>query len=319
MTLVDERPAPSPSDPHPETFQGGPGPIANALLWAMLAGPFVALAVGVVAAIRYGIGPSWLDLTLLVVLYAVSGHGITVGYHRYFTHGSFTAPRWLRVTLAICGSLAVEGPVNEWVATHRRHHAHADEAGDPHSPWQFGTSSVALLRGLWWAHLGWFWSKDETNRKRFVPDLLADPDLVKISKAFPVLAVASIFGPAVLGGLITWSWTGALTAGLWAGAVRMCLLHHVTWSTNSICHVFGNRPFLQRGRATNFWPLAILSMGESWHNLHHADPTSARHGVDKGQLDTSARLIKLFELAGWASKVKWPDVARLDRKRAVTA
>lgn len=311
MTLLTELPP----DPHAETYSGGPGPVANAVLWAMLTGPFVALGVGLVAAVRYGVGPSALDLVLLVVLYAVSGHGITVGFHRYFTHGSFVAPRWLRVTLAVCGSLAVEGPVNEWVATHRRHHAHADEPGDPHSPWQFGTRSRDLLRGLWWAHVGWFWSKDETNRERFVPDLLADPDLVRVSRAFPLLAAASIAGPAVLGGLLTLSWTGALTAGIWAGLVRMCLLHHVTWATNSICHVFGDRPFTQRGKATNFWPLAILSMGESWHNLHHAEPTSARHGVDRGQLDTSARVIRLLEQAGWATRVKWPDAERLDRKR----
>jgi len=319
VTLLSEHPADTPPDPHPETFAGGPGPVANALLWGMLIGPFLALAVGVVLAVRYGVGPSPLDVVLLVVLYAVSGHGVTVGYHRYFTHSSFAAPRWLRITLAVSGSLAVEGPVNEWVATHRRHHAHADEPGDPHSPWQFGTRSKDLVRGLWWAHMGWFWSKDETNRERFVPDLLADPDMVRVSRAFPLLAAASIVGPAVLGGVLTLSWTGALTAGIWAGLVRMALLHHVTWATNSICHVFGDRPFVQRGKATNFWPLAILSMGESWHNLHHADPTSARHGVDKGQLDTSARVIRLLEQAGWVSKVKWPDRARLDRKRVALA
>jgi len=319
VTLLSELPAAQPSDPQPETFTGGPGPVANTLLWSMLTGPFVALAVGIAVAVRYGIGPSVLDLTLLVVLYAISGHGVTVGFHRYFTHGSFTAPRWLRVTLAVAGSLAVEGPVNEWVATHRRHHAHADEPGDPHSPWQFGNTGKDLMRGLWWAHMGWFWSKDETNRGRFIPDLLSDKDMVKVSRAFPLLALASIFGPGLIGGLVTMSWTGALTAYIWAGLVRMCLLHHVTWSTNSICHVFGNRPFMQRGKATNFWPLAILSMGESWHNLHHADPTSARHGVDKGQLDTSARLIRLFEQAGWASKVRWPDLDRLARKRVLPA
>ena len=302
----------------PETSLGGPGPIANVLLWFVLIGPFVALAVGLAAAAGLGMGPSVLDIVLFVALYAISGHGITVGFHRYFTHGSFTAPRWLRVTLAVCGSLAVEGPVNEWVATHRRHHAHADEPGDPHSPWQFGTTGWDLLRGLGWAHVGWFWSKDETIRSRFVPDLLADADMVRVSRGFPLLAVASIFGPGLLGGLLTLSWSGALTAFIWAGLVRMALLHHVTWATNSICHVFGDRPFAQRGKATNFWPLAILSMGESWHNLHHADPTSARHGVDKGQLDTSARVIRFLEVLGWASKVKWPDHARLERKR-VTA
>ncbi len=286
-----------------------------ALLWLFLAGPVVGLAGALVLASAIGIGPSGLDIGLAVVLYAVTGHGITVGFHRLFTHGSFTANRGLRAAMAIAGSMAVEGPVIHWVADHRRHHAHSDADGDPHSPWRFGTSASAVAKGLGWAHMGWFFADEKTNPQRYAPDLLADRDMVRISALFPVWVLTSLALPAVLGGLLTWSWTGALTAYLWAGVVRLLVLHHATFAINSICHVAGKHPFRTRDKAGNVWPLAVLSMGESWHNLHHADPTCARHGVDRGQLDSSARLIRWFELAGWATRVRWPDRERLDRRR----
>jgi stearoyl-CoA desaturase (delta-9 desaturase) len=276
--------------------------------------PFLALlAAGFV---MWGTGLSWVDLTLAVVFYAISGHGITVGFHRYFTHGSFKANRPLRIGLAVAGSLAIEGPVVRWVADHRRHHAYSDEEGDPHSPWRYGTTVRGLAKGLWHAHIGWLFDVEQTDQKRFAPDLLADPDIARVSRAFPYLVAVSLLLPAVLGGLITWSWMGAVTAYFWASLVRVALLHHVTWSINSICHTWGERPFVTKDRSVNVWWLAILSMGESWHNLHHADPTCARHGVDKGQLDSSARLIRWFERAGWARDVRWPKPERLAARRA---
>jgi stearoyl-CoA desaturase (delta-9 desaturase) len=234
-----------------------------------------------------------------------------------FTHGGFKAKRWMRVTLAVAGSLAVEGPVIQWVADHRRHHAFADREGDPHSPWRFGASIAGLAKGLLFAHCGWLFSRQASNRDRFAPDLEADPDIVRVDRLFPVLTVASLVAPAVVGGLVTMSWPGAATAFFWGSLVRIALLHHVTWSINSICHVYGDRPFATRGgdRAANFWPLALLSMGESWHNSHHADPTCARHGVLRGQLDPSARLIWLFEKAGWLEDVRWPVLSRFQAKR----
>jgi stearoyl-CoA desaturase (delta-9 desaturase) len=277
--------------------------------------PVVGLVAAVLLASAVGLGPSWLDVGLAVAFYAVSGHGITVGFHRLFTHSSFHANRGLRIALAIAGSLAVEGPLINWVADHRRHHAHSDVEGDPHSPWRFGTSSRAVAKGLWWAHMGWFLDDEQTNASRYAPDLLRDRDLSRISRLFPLWVVVSLLLPALLGGLLTWSWTGALTAYLWAGVVRLLVLHHATFAINSICHVAGRHPFASRDHAGNVWPLAILSMGESWHNLHHADPTCARHGVQRGQLDSSARLIRWFELAGWATKVRWPDAERLARRR----
>ena len=286
-------------------------------LYVIVLVPFVALA-AVVPAV-WGWGISWLDIGLAVGFYYLSLLGVTVGYHRHFTHASFKGKRPLRLGLAIAGSMAIQGPVNQWVADHRRHHAFADRAGDPHSPWRYGTDLRSLLKGMFHAHLGWLFDRRKTNQERYAPDLLKDRGLVLISRTFVVWAFLSLAMPAVLGGLITGSWAGAWSAFFWAGLVRAALLHHVTWSINSVCHVVGNRPFVSRDRATNFWPLAILSGGESWHNLHHADPTCARHGVLRGQIDISARVIWVFEKLGLASNVKWPDPVRLAAKRRVEA
>ena len=164
--------------------------------------------------------------------------------------------------------------------------------------------------------MGWMFSRELSNRARFAPDLLEDRDIALIDRLFPAIVLFSTLGPAVLGGLVTWSWQGALTAFFWAGIIRIGLLHHVTWSINSVCHVYGERPFAVRNgdKASNFWPLAVLSFGESWHNLHHADPTCARHGVLRGQVDISARLIWIFEKTRAAWSVKWPKQERLAAK-----
>ncbi|RSM91575.1 acyl-CoA desaturase [Kibdelosporangium aridum] len=278
---------------------------------AFLIIPFVALLAAV--PLVWGWGITWVDLTVAAVFYVVSSLGITVGYHRYFTHGSFKANRPLRIMLAIAGSFAAQGPVITWVADHRRHHAFSDREGDPHSPWLFGTSPLALAKGFWHAHMGWLFGRDRTNIDRFAPDLAADPGIRFVDRLFPLWVTLSVLLPAVLGGVITLSWWGALTGFLWAGLARVAFLHHVTWSVNSVCHMIGDRPFTSRDKSANFWPLAILSMGESWHNTHHADPTSARHGVLRGQIDISARLIWVFEKLGWARGVRWPTPQRLAR------
>ena len=283
------------------------------MLYVFIIVPLLALLAAVPLAWGGFLGP--VDLVLLVVFYAITGLGITVGFHRYLTHGAFKARRGLRIALAIAGSYAVEGPVDRWVADHRKHHAFSDKAGDPHSPWRFGDSLPALAKGLFYAHMGWLFDVEQTPRARYAPDLLADRDIAAISRAFPWFVLGSLMIPAVLGGLITWSWEGAATAFFWAGLVRMALVHHVTWSINSVCHVVGEQPFRSRDRSGNVWWLAIPSFGESWHNLHHADPTCARHGVERGQLDSSARVIRWFELAGWATEVRWPKTERLDDRR----
>jgi stearoyl-CoA desaturase (delta-9 desaturase) len=279
------------------------------LLGVIIVVPLAALVAAV--PLLWGRWISWRDVVLMVVLYALTGHGVTVGFHRYLTHGAFKAKRALRVALAVAGSMAVEGPVIRWVADHRRHHAFSDAEGDPHSPWRYGRSFPALLKGIFHAHVGWLFDAEQTDQKRFAPDLLRDRSLVIVHKMFAALTATSLLLPAVVGGLWGWSLEAALQAFFWAGLVRIALLHHVTWSINSICHTVGKRPFKTRDRSANVWPLAILAMGENWHNLHHSEPTCARHGVLRGQVDSSARLIQAFEKVGWASDVRWPDPARI--------
>ncbi|WP_019629256.1 acyl-CoA desaturase [Actinomadura atramentaria] len=287
---------------------------AEKILIAVFTGvPFLALIAAVPLAWGHFLG--WTDVALTAVLYFISAAGITVGYHRYFTHGSFKANRPLKIALAVAGSLAMEGPVITWVADHRRHHKHSDKEMDPHSPWRFGDDWKALAKGLAWAHYGWLFNPNRTSKRRFAKDLLDDRDITFIHRWFPGLVAVSLLTPALLGGLITWSWQGALTGLFWAGLVRITLVHHVTWSINSICHTFGKEDFEVRDKSRNVWWLAIPSLGESWHNLHHSDPTCARHGVLKGQIDISAGVIRGFEKAGWARDVRWPDERRLAAKR----
>ncbi|WP_433790779.1 acyl-CoA desaturase [Actinoplanes sp. CA-252034] len=305
--VITTLPGPKPMIEEPQS------PAAIAMLWFFVVGPFVALFAAV--PIAWGWGLSALDAAMAIVGYVVAVAGVTAGFHRHLTHGSFKAKRPLRLALAVAGSLAVEGPPTTWVSDHRRHHAFTDREGDPHSPWRYGTGVRALAKGLWYAHCGWFLNPEVTNKARFAPDLLADRGIRVIDRLFLPLVALSLLLPAVIGGLVTGTWTGALTAFFWAGLVRMALLHHVTWSVNSICHVVGERPFNSKDKATNFWPLAILSFGESWHNSHHADPTGARHGVLRGQIDPAARLIWIFERLGWAHDVRWPDPARLAARR----
>lgn len=283
----------------------------NALVKLFVVVPFLALTAAVPLA--WGWGLSWLDIGLAVFFYFLTLAGTTVGFHRYFTHRSFKACRALRIALAVVGSMALQGPVITWVADHRRHHAFTDREGDPHSPWLFGSTPAAVARGFWHSHFGWLLLHQQSNPSRFAPDLLADPDITRVNRQFGLWTAISLTAPAVLGGLLTWSWWGALTGFFWAGPVRVGVLHHVTWSVNSICHMIGTRPWTLRDRSTNFWPLAIATMGESWHNLHHADPTCARHGVGRGQLDLSAGVIAAFERFGWAHDVRWPTARRLAR------
>jgi stearoyl-CoA desaturase (Delta-9 desaturase) len=300
-----------------QTLLAGKRPLpAHVAVYLFVIVPFLALLVAVPAV--WGWGLTWLDVVLAAGWYTATCLGVTVGFHRYFTHGSFKARRPLRIALAIAGSMAVQGPILHWVADHRRHHAFSDRDGDPHSPWLFGTSPAALARGFWHAHLGWVLNRDLTNQQRFAPDLLADPAIRAVHRQFGLWTATTLIAPAVLGGLISWSWWGAATAFFWASLVRVTFLHHVTWSVNSVCHMIGDRPFAARDKSANFWPLAILSMGESWHNLHHADPACARHGVRPGQIDISARLIWLLEKAGLAYDVRWPTARRLARITAPT-
>ena len=254
------------------------------------------------------------DIVLAVVLYVITGLGVTVGFHRGLTHGGYRAVRPVRVALAVAGSTSFQGDVIGWVAAHRRHHAFTGRPGDPHSPYRYGTH----LRGLPHARVGRLFRNDPTPPERYAPDLIADRDIRAMSRAFPALCVLTLALPFAAGWAIGGTWLYGATALLRAGFVRIALLRHVTWSVNSLCHLIGERPFRTRrhDRATNLWPLALLSFGESRHNLHHADPTSARHGVDRGQFDPSAAVIRFLERLGWVHDVRWPTAERVPARRA---
>jgi stearoyl-CoA desaturase (Delta-9 desaturase) len=301
-------PPPLPPVPDPPTVVETPGARARriAITGALVAGPGVAL--GVAVPLLWGHGVQLRDVILGVILYAITGHGITIGYHRLFTHRAFKANRPLKIILAAAGSMAIQGSLIAWVANHRRHHRFSDQPGDPHTPHAGRTPSI---KGFIHAHVGWLFNSDTTPTGRYAADLLADKDLVAINRLFPLFAAASLALPFGIGYALSGNLTGALTALLWAGIIRMTLLHHVTWSTNSICHLFGTHRYKTTDHSTNFAPLALLSMGENWHNLHHAYPSSARHGAGPHQLDSSATFIHLFEKAGWATKVHWPTPQQL--------
>ena len=265
--------------------------------------PLVGLVVAIVLLWDRMVGVR--ELTILFVGYLLAGFGITVGYHRLFTHRSFQTFRVVRYAFAILGQLAVEGNVVSWVANHRKHHQFADRSGDPHSPHaDRGEGFVEGLKGLWYAHTGWLFDADATaDPNRYAKDVLDDRGLRIISWLFVPMVVVSLIIP----GLVGWAWIGGrygFFAGLvWGGAVRILLLHHVTWSINSICHYWGRRRFAVRDESRNVWWLSWLSFGESWHNNHHAFPSSAFHGLRRTEIDPGGWLIWALERAGLAWRV----------------
>jgi stearoyl-CoA desaturase (delta-9 desaturase) len=284
--------------------------VAGKVFTALLViGPVV--AVGVLAPLLWGRLLSSSDLVVAGALFVVTGFGISIGYHRLFTHRSFRAKRWFKIVLAVVGSFAMEGSVTGWVANHRRHHRFSDRAGDPHSPHEYGAGPANRLRGFAHAQVGWLFSASPTSIDAYASDLLEDSDIARVAKLFPLFAVLSIGAPFALGWTISGTLAGATTMLLWAGLARMMLLHHVTWSVNSVCHMFGKQPASTRDKSRNFAPLALISFGESWHNFHHAHPASARHGALPRQLDPSAALIAAFERLGWVDDVRWPSRSQI--------
>jgi stearoyl-CoA desaturase (delta-9 desaturase) len=272
------------------------------------------LAVGFVSYLSVKGGVHWYDLAAFVVLYLVTGFGVTIGFHRYFTHRSFSTKRPIRALLAVLGSAAIEGPVISWVADHRKHHAFSDCEGDPHSP-HAGHEEKRFrhLRGLAHAHLGWlFIHTDRASKKRYAPDLLNDPLIRFIDRTFFLWAAAGLAVPFGLGVVLGGSVSAGLTGLLWGGAIRMFVTHHVTYSINSLCHFFGRQRFNTGDESRNLAWLAPFSFGESWHNNHHAFPTSAMHGLRRLErlLDPSAAVISLLEKLGLA----W-DVVRVAPER----
>jgi stearoyl-CoA desaturase (delta-9 desaturase) len=272
------------------------------------------LALGLVVWQVWGDFLRWSDVVVFVIMYMATGLGITVGFHRYFTHRSFKTSKPVRAVFAVLGSAAIEGPVISWVADHRKHHTFADQEGDPHSPHvDHGVGWRGAFKGLLHAHVGWLFIHPQRGlRRRYARDLIDDPIVSFVDRKFVFWAVGALLLAFVLGWAIGGSLFAGLTGLLWGGAVRMLVVHHVTFSINSLCHFFGRRRFETDDESRNLLWLAPLSFGESWHNNHHAFPTSAEHGLRRWELDPSALLIRAMEKVC----LVW-DVVRVDRERQV--
>ncbi len=255
----------------------------------------------------WGRGFGWVDFGLLLGMYFLTALGITVGFHRLFTHKSFETNRVVRFILGALGSMAAEGSVLKWAAMHRRHHQHSDSHDDPHSPHQRGRGFWGFLRGFWHAHLGWVFKADPADLDRYVKDLRQSTTVVVANALWPLWIVLGLVLPAALGGILTGSWAGVLLGFVWGGLVRVFLVHHVTWSVNSICHLWGRRPYPEKDHSRNNFLLGVLALGEGWHNNHHAFPSSARHGLRWWQIDVSYYIIRLMALVGLAWKVRVPQ------------
>jgi len=254
----------------------------------------------------------WSDIAVFLICYTLTGFGVTVGFHRHLTHRAFKAKTWVRGTLAILGSAAIEGPVISWVADHRKHHAFADVEGDPHSPHvDHGHGLKGALRGLFHAHVGWlFIHTQRGNKERYAPDLMKDPLIRWVDRTFVLWVFVGLLVPFLLGWLIGGTLEAALTGLLWGGAVRMLVVHHVTYSINSLCHFFGNQAFDTGDESRNLAWLSLFTFGEAWHNNHHAFPTSYEHGLRRRQFDPSRWLILGLEKMG----LVW-DVVRISPER----
>ncbi len=254
----------------------------------------------------------WEDLLIFFATLIPFGFGITVGFHRLFTHRAFKTTKTMRFVWAVLGSMALEGPVIEWVAYHRRHHQFSDEEGDPHSPhYGHGHGFMGAMRGLFHAHVGWVLFSDEpAEEERYAPDLMADPVVRFVDRTFVLWALLGLAIPFGLGYLLTGTLVGGLLGLLWGGAVRIFVLHHITFCVNSLCHFFGRRDYETGDESRNVAWLAPFTFGEAWHNNHHAFPTSARHGLGRAELDPSAALITLMEKTG----LVW-DVVRISPDR----
>ena len=272
--------------------------------------PFLAL--GLAAWQVWGSALHWSDVLLFCVMYVLTGLGITVGFHRHLTHRAFKTHPWLRGLLAILGSAAIEGPVISWVADHRKHHAFADVEGDPHSPHvDHGHGWSGALKGLYHAHMGWlFIHTQRGSKERYAPDLLADPTVAWVDRTFLIWASLGLLVPFAAGWAIGGTVFAGLTGLLWGGLVRVFVLHHFTYSINSLCHVYGRREFETADHSRNLALIAIPTLGEASHNSHHAFPTSSTHGLRWYQVDVSALVIDGLEKAN----LVW-DVVRVSPDR----
>lgn len=312
--MAREAPTAAPREPRASDVQ----PVAHetrdrAITATVTIVPFV--AIGIVVWQAWQSMLHWHDLVVFGIVYAATGLGITVGFHRYLTHRSFSTYRPIRATLAILGSAAIEGPVISWVSDHRKHHAFSDRHGDPHSPHvDHGVGFRGALKGLAHAHLGWLFIHTQRAAKdRYAPDLQQDPVIRFVDRTFVLWVTIGLVVPFGLGWAIGGTLVAGLTGLLWGGLMRIFVLHHVTYSINSLCHFFGRQRFETHDHSKNLLWLALPSFGEAWHNNHHAFPTSSAHGLKRWErmLDPGAHVIRALEMAGLA----W-DVVRVSPERA---
>ncbi|MFM9996392.1 MAG: acyl-CoA desaturase [Phycisphaerales bacterium] len=276
--------------------------------------PLAGLAAAIV--LLWGTGVEWVHLILMLAGYVVSGIGITVGYHRLFTHKSFSAGRVVTAIFALLGSMATQGPILWWAATHRSHHQHSDRHDDPHSPNTHRHGLRALLYGFCHAHIGWLFASPPPDQSRYVPDLEADAMVRWFSRLFPVWVLLGLLIPGAIAGAVTGTWLGALLGLIWGGLVRIFIVHHITWSINSICHLWGTRPYHTRDHSRNNPVFGVIGLGEGWHNNHHAFPASARHGLRWWQFDLGYEVIRVLAWLRLVHDVRVPSEARMAEKRS---
>ncbi|MET8759911.1 acyl-CoA desaturase [Lentzea sp. NPDC004782] len=269
----------------------------------------IASTAGFLGAVAFSVhfGLSWTHLTLFVVMYLFTSFGVEGGMHRYFTHRSFATGSVLATLLGVAGCMAAQGPILFWVSVHRKHHAFADREGDPHSPQPIGDDRLAVVRGLWHGHMGWLFRLDRTGWHRFVPDLLQENRILWLDRYYAAWVLLGLALPAAVAYGLTGNAVDMLGGLLWGGLARMFLLHHVTWSVNSLGHTSGRRPHETRDASHNIASLAPITIGGSWHNNHHARPALAHNRQQFWQVDLTGSVIRLLDLAGLVTDVRYPD------------
>ncbi len=284
--------------------------------WVVLI-PFLALLVGVLLLARSAVGR--VELMLLLGMYWISHIGAGLGFHRYFSHRSFQTTNAIKALLAIFGSMAAQGPVMQWAATHRRHHQFSDRHGDPHSPFVHEPGILNTLRAVWHAHLGWLFKPQVNDWVLYVPELVKDKMLMRINRFYFVWVLLGLAIPSALGFWLIGGWHGALDGLLWGGLIRIALGHHSIWSVNSLCHLFGTRPYRSNDNSRNNFFLAIAVFGDGWHNNHHAFPSSAFHGLSWWQIDLHGYFLRFLALFGLAWDIKRPSAGAMKQKQRTKA
>jgi stearoyl-CoA desaturase (delta-9 desaturase) len=253
---------------------------------------------------------SGVDIGLFIAFWALTGIGVSVGYHRYFTHRSFKARPAVAVALTILGSMAGQGALLSWVAMHRRHHELSDQPGDPHSPNLQGPGFKGLIKGLVHSHFTWMKEHDYPNVAYYAPDLIRDPLIAKTARHYYTWVILGLIAPAILGGLLSQSLWGVVSGFLWGGAVRMFVVGHIIWSINSLLHRFGTRPYQSRDHSRNGGLFGLFTFGESWHNNHHAFPESPSFGLQWAAFDPGYWFIRGLSLVGLTWDLRVPTVQR---------